>query len=484
MDTEVLYDKLIKYTSSDVYPMHMPGHKRNHDIMRGFPVGADITEIDGFDDLQQPQNVLRETSELAAKLYGSDKAFLSVNGSTACILAAIGGMTRRGDRIIMARNCHMSVHNTVAVFGLRPTYIMPCIDEETGVMRDVSPAAVEAALADNRDAKLVVITSPTYEGVVSDVAAISGAAHKHGVPLFVDSAHGAHFGFSAGFYPSAVAAGADAVAMSLHKTLPALTQCSLLHVSSGIADVEEIQRLLSVFQTSSPSYVLMASIDKCLRTLETSGEELFQAYEDNLASFYITTAHMKNLRMLWNPANDMSARFFAYDPGKLVICTGKTHLTGAALMSMLRSKYKIELEMAGLNYALAMTSVCDAADGFRRLADALIDIDSGCKLIENGELRIENEALLLPCQASIPSDALAMRGKPVSLSYAVGAVSLEYVWAYPPGIPLIVPGEVIDTETVSYITRMHRSGVSIKSTKGRLPEYVYVTKDVTEGRPS
>ena len=469
---KTLFDKLAEYTSGDVYPMHMPGHKRNGDFLRGLTAGLDISEIDGFDDLHRPRDVLRETSGLAARVYGSGRAFLLVNGSTAGVLAAIGGLTNRGDKALMARNCHMSVYNAIALFGLRPVYIMPQTDPSTGITRDVPPRAVEDALRNDRDIKLVVLTSPTYEGVVSDVTAIAEIAHTRGVPLFVDSAHGAHFGFSQGFPVGAVAAGADVTVMSLHKTLPALTQCSLLHVGGDIADADEIKRLLSVFQTSSPSYVLMASIDKCLRILDSDGDSLFREYERNLLSFYNAAAPMRNLRLLWNPANDPVAGFFAFDQGKLVIDTGKTTLTGNGLMDLVREKYNVELEMAGVRHALAMTSLCDTPEGFRRLADALLEID-GVVAARDGSFAGLPADLPMPDISAMPSEALKLKGRHIPLEDSAGFMSLEYVCARPPGVPIIVPGEIMGDETISYIAEMRRRGICLDSTTGKLPKFIY-----------
>ena len=509
----MLYDKLLSYTSRGVYPMHMPGHKRNSGFFSGLPGSIDITEIDGFDNLADAHDVLRETSLVASGLYGSDKAFLLVNGSTAGVLSAIGALAHRGGKILLARNCHMSVHNAVALFGLIPKYIMPEIDGSTGIFRDISPCDVEKALKEEPDTLLVVITSPTYEGAVSDVGEIARVSHAYGVPLFVDCAHGAHFGFSPAFPESPVSAGADAVVMSLHKTLPALTQCSLLHVSGKLADAAKIAEMVNVFQTSSPSYVLLSSIDRCLRTLSTDSAQLFQNYEKNLSLFFAEASSMKNLRLLWSPELILNSGFYAYDRGKIVVLTGSAvngggkqeaagHviindalrseragtggaaasglvLTGQALMSILRDKYSIELETAGPNYALAMTSVCDTAEGFRRFADALIDIDKNQDYFNKPDEYGSNSPAalyatrMLPRAVLTPSEALALSGKFFPLRESAGLISLEYVYAYPPGIPVVVPGEVINEAFIIHCTRITVAGVALKSTKGRFPDCIF-----------
>jgi len=341
----------------------------------GAPCDVDLTEIHGFDDLRDPSGILLETAELAAELYGSLKAFLLVNGSTVGILAAIGASTARGDRILIARDCHWSVTNAAELFGLTPVFIQPDIDGATGVACSVDPASVGAALEEDPGIRLAVVTSPSYEGVVSDIAAIAGAAHLHNVPLLVDSAHGAHLGFSPGFPDGPVHAGADIVVMSLHKTLPALTQCSLLHVCSGRANVQQIKRMLSVLQTSSPSYVLMASIDHCLRLLASDGGAHFSGYERKLERFYDDVSGLGKLAVLGRTGKP-GEKFFALDPGKIVISTKKTALSGTELMEALRDEHGIELEKACADYAIAMTSFCDTDEGFDRLAKALRAIDS------------------------------------------------------------------------------------------------------------
>lgn len=374
---KMLLEKLKNYSQGGIYPMHMPGHKRNTGLLSSvLPYDIDITEICGFDDLHDPHGVLLETAELAASLYGSDKAFMLVGGSTVGILAAIGAHTTRGDSILIAGKCHRSVLNAASLFGLTPISIVPKTDEASGVDLSIDPSDVESALNQHTGISLVVATSPSYEGIVNDINAIADAAHKRGIPLLVDSAHGAHLGFSQYFPTGAVRAGADIVVMSLHKTLPALTQCSLLHVSGKLAAPEEIARLLSVLQTSSPSYVLMASIDNCLRFLASGADRLFREYEKNLERFDKEIASLKNLFVLFRGSGKINPCIFAFDPGKLVLVTKNTAITGFELAGILRNEHKIELERACADHALAMTGVCDTSEGFNRLAKALLNVDN------------------------------------------------------------------------------------------------------------
>jgi len=368
----MLLDKLKNYSEGGVYPMHMPGHKRNASFLPGdFPFDIDITEISGFDDLKDPQGVLLDTAKLAAEIYHSKHAFLLVNGSTVGILASIGAHTKRGDTILATTGCHWSVSNSAELFELNISYITPQIDSHTGVPCSISPQVVKLALEENCDIKLVVLTSPSYEGVVSDIKAIADIVHGFGALLLVDSAHGAHLGFSEIFPQSPVTLGADIVVMSLHKTLPALTQCSLLHICTERADIEQTKKMLYILQTSSPSYVLMASIDYCLRLLKSDSKKLFAEYEKSLFDFYERVSGLKKLAVF----RKNNPNIFDFDIGKIVLVTKNTSINGMELMDILRDKYSIESEKSTSDYAIAMTSICDRTDGFVRLADALLELD-------------------------------------------------------------------------------------------------------------
>ncbi|MCL2819928.1 MAG: aminotransferase class V-fold PLP-dependent enzyme [Oscillospiraceae bacterium] len=377
----MLYDKLKEYNKSGIYPMHMPGHKRNGEFMpAGLPYDIDITEIQGFDDLHNQQGVLLEASKLAAELYGSREAFLLVNGTTVGILAAIGAHTKQGDKILAVSNCHWSTTNAAKLFGLEIVMLDCTVDSKTGVPCSVSPPAIEAALDKNPDIKMVVITSPTYEGVVCDIESIAGITHHNGAILLVDAAHGAHLGFSDFLPQSSITAGADIVVLSIHKTLPALTQCSLLHVCSQRIDVNAIKEMLYILQTSSPSYVLMASIDYCLRLIKSDSIKLFREYKQNLEQFYSDARNVKNLSLLYSlygGKENQNRDFYTLDPGKIVIITKGTAINSAGLTDILRNRFKIEIERVYDDYIIALTSICDTKEGFKRLAAALCEIDTG-----------------------------------------------------------------------------------------------------------
>ena len=470
-----LLEKLERYGKSGACPMHMPGHKRAA-LGGPLPWQLDITEIDGFDNLHGAEGILKDGMERAARLYGSDRAFYLVNGSTCGILAGVCAAVRPGETVLLPRSCHKAVYHALELRGAVPVYLSLPVDRAFGVSGSLPPRTVAEALAAHPEAKLLIVTSPTYEGVVSDVRRIVTLAHKAGVPVLVDEAHGAHLGFSLAFPSGAVTAGADIVIQSLHKTLPSLTQTALAHWNRGLVDGEELARQLAVFETSSPSYLLMGSIDRCVRTLEERGEELFAAYEKKLEAFDRAAFPWKNLRLLCHGRDSLADHpdFFAFDPGKLVVSTRGTDLTGPALMERLRREYGIELEMALGDYGLAMTSVCDTEESLGRLSEALGRIDGELKILPGGEPSLA--CPLPPRRLEIP-EARRLPGRLESLAAAAGKICGELIWAYPPGVPLLVPGEEVTAETTQILRRMAKQGVRVYGERSVPPETIWVLAD-------
>lgn len=462
IQTKDLYEKLSEYSQSDYYGFHMPGHKRNASAMGvGLPYGIDITEIDGFDDLHHADGILKEAQERAARIYGADETRFLVNGSTVGILSAILGSTEKGDRILVARHCHKSVYHAIYLNELRPVYLYPEFKEDIHLNTELSVSAVKTALMECPDIRAVVIVSPTYDGVVSDIEEIAAAVHEKGIPLIVDEAHGAHFGFHSYFPENALSKGADIVIHSVHKTLPSLTQTALLHIKGEIADRERIFRYLDMLQSSSPSYVLMASIDHCIHMLEERREELFVPYAERLANIREQLKTLSCLELLETEH---------YDRSKIVISTGKTGMTGKELSEILLSEYHLQMEMAAGTYVIAMTSVADTEEGFERLRDTLFEIDA--RLAGRTEERNFDILNRLPENEQVMSIAEALKcadeqrrvggSQHVSVQQSEGAISAEYAYLYPPGSPLIVPGERISKKAVQLIEAYMDAGFSVE----------------------
>ncbi|MGN0501911.1 MAG: aminotransferase class I/II-fold pyridoxal phosphate-dependent enzyme [Ruminococcus sp.] len=469
----MLYDKLKSYNESGIYPFHMPGHKRNDVANDGLlPYSIDLTEIDGFDNLHNACGCIREVENKAENLYCVNHAFLLVNGATGGILSSIRAMTNFGDKIIVARNCHKSVYNAIELCGLNPEYILPDYDEKYGVFTSVSPQKLELLLTKNPETKLVIITSSTYEGVVSDIKSISDICHRYGAMLFVDEAHGAHFPFSEKFPSEAVKCGADVAVVSLHKTLPSLTQTALL-ISDNSELSEKLQENLSVFETSSPSYILMSAIEKCLDFISDNKAD-FEAYTNRLLDFYNDTKSLKKLSILYNDKSFLE-NCFDYDFGKILISTARTNISGTELAKILREKYKIEMEMSYTDYLIAMTSVCDTDEGFSRLKKALFEIDNS--LTKKEKTNDKYNFSEIPERSFNSFQKNNFNSEKILLKKAQGRVSLEYIWAYPPGIPLIVPGEVITDKLINRINILIENNIQINSTKNYMPDYIYAAEN-------
>ena len=450
-----LYDKLKAYSKQDYYGFHMPGHKRNKDFMGiSLPYEIDITEIEGFDDLHHADGILKEAQERAARVFGADETHFLVNGSTVGILSAILGCTRRGERILVARHCHKSVYHAMYLNGLVPEYLYPEFDGSMHMNGEIRKEDVARALAAKPDIRAVVIVSPNYDGIVSDVRGIAEIAHSHGIPLIVDEAHGAHFGFHPAFPERANCLGADVVINSLHKTLPSLTQTALLHINGNLVNRKKVRNYLDMLQSSSPSYVFMASLDACVEFLECRREEKFESYVKNLESLRERLEKLSHLRLM---------KTEHYDCSKIVVSTAKTNMTSHELYEELLEDYHLQMEMVGGTYVLGMTSVADTEEGMCRLADALEEIDARLESEEGTEIGgnlPQQEQVFTPYEAALKEEEGQMEEIPWRESE--GRVALEYAYLYPPGSPVIVPGERISREAVELLSYYDDQNLSIE----------------------
>ena len=468
-----LYRELERYCSFGPYPFHMPGHKRSLMPVEELPYGWDVTEVKGTDDLHDAQGILLQAMERTAKLFGAQRTWYLVGGSTCGLLAGIRALASAGKKVIVARNCHKSVYHAIELGGLQPVWLMPPVLTE-GVCGSISPQSVEEAVEKHPDAACVILTSPTYEGVISDVSSIAELCHRQKIPLLVDEAHGAHLGLQQGWPDSALHLGADVVVQSVHKTLPSLTQTALLHLGKGsLADPQEVERQLDVFETSSPSYPLLTSIDGCSELIAAQGEKLFSQWKQRLDAFDLAAEKLQNLRVLGHN-QEKREHIFAFDPGKLPVCTAGTNLTGPGLAGILRRNYGIETEMSQGHICLAMTGMGDSTRAMVHLQQALLEIDSSL------ESSSDRAALTLPRpgkgEKSI-SQAVLLPGNPVPFGEALGRISGEYVWAYPPGIPMVVPGEQITEEFLVAAASLEVCGTRLHHSRCRQEGRIFLLKE-------
>lgn len=460
---DYLFDKLKETRDSGIYPYHMPGHKRQASGKLSIDLcGLDITEIDGFDNLHHPQGLLLELQQKAAALYGAEESFYLVNGSTAGILSAVSAALPHGGHILMARNCHKSAYHAAYLRKLRVSYLYPPLIDGWDVFDAVTPRQVRTALESEPETGAVLIVSPTYEGRISDIRAIAEIVHERGIPLIVDEAHGAHLGFGRGFAENSCQAGADLVIHSVHKTLPALTQAALLHVNGSLIDRGCLRRFLQIYQTSSPSYLLMASIDNALRYAEQEGGNSFQRFEKYYGKMVENLAGCRCLRIL-PPVSGKQ------DIGKLVISVKGTGLSGRELYDILRTRYSLQLEMAAESFCLAMFTVADRLEGYERMTHALLELDSELSTAATEDFRETvapsscGDLLLGMDTGSIPfAKAWDMEKLILPLNETSGHYAGEFVNLYPPGVPILVPGEHIAALLCEKIRDWVRSGLDVQ----------------------
>lgn len=474
-----LYRKLKAYNETDFYPYHMPGHKRQ--LCGDLPpeiMDIDITEIDGFDNLHAPEEIIKRLQENAAELYGAEESFYLINGSTSGILAAISAAVPRGGHILMTRGSHKSAYHAAYLRNLTVSYLYPEMMPEYDIYDAVTPEQVKKALNLDPRPDAVFLVSPTYEGRIADIQKIAELVHGMGIPLIVDEAHGAHLGFEDGFAKNSCQCGADLVIHSVHKTLPALTQSALLHVNGNRIDRARLRKFLHIYQSSSPSYVLMAGIDNALDMVKQQGETLFGQFRDNYKNMLEKLSDCRKLEFL-QPCDKQ-------DIGKLVILSGKTGLSGQQIYDILLEKYHLQLEMAASDHCLAMFTIGDSAEAYERMTDALFAIDgsgftgqrsprSGKQ--ENIQSRKESLYERQPVVRVPLAEAWDAEKEEIPLVEAAGRVAGEFVNLYPPGIPVLVPGERIEEIYCRKLAEYLEEGMNVQGIAGECEYVITVLKN-------
>lgn len=368
----------------------------------------------------------------------------------------------------MSRNCHKAAYHGVFLNRLRVEYIYPQIIEEFGIQGGLVPEDVEQVLKTDHDIQAVLVVSPTYDGIVSDVEKIVEICHGCGIPLIVDEAHGAHFRYHKGFPVSALDLGADVVIQSLHKTLPAFTQTSILHVKGNLVDRERLEHYLQIFQSSSPSYLFMAGMERCLKFMEektemTGGRSRMDQFYHRLVKLRKELGAMKRLRLLEEDSKGKNG-VYDLDISKVIISARGTGINGEELGEWLRRDYHLEMEMCAAEYVTAITTVMDTEEGLRRLRNALLEIDGKLSdRVESQDCGKKNQRYeLKPETVMSIADGWEQADKKISLEDSVGRISGEYIYLYPPGIPFVVPGEKISQEVVDLVKRYQKCGYSVQ----------------------
>lgn len=474
-----LFDALMEYVNRETIPFHVPGHKKGVGVDSQFkkfigdnPFKIDVTVFNLVDSLHHPTGPIKEAQALAADAYGADATFFSIHGTSGAIQAMIMSVVGEGDTIIVPRNVHKSVTAGIILSGAIPVYMQPELDKTLGIANGVLPETVEKTLRENPHAKAVLIINPTYYGVSTDLKSIADIVHSYDIPLIVDEAHGPHLKFSDRLPMSAMEAGADLCSQSTHKIIGAMTQGSLLHVRTKYVDIERVQAIMNLLQTTSPSYILMASLDTSRRQIALEGEELLE-YAINLAEETrerinkIPGFYCYGKELLGNPG------VFAIDPTKICITCRNLGITGFDLDMILSNKYHIQMELSDLYNVLAVGSFGDTKDNMDKLIEALTEISSEYM---NKEKRKSDFLDIpdIPKQVLIPREAFNGQKTSVPLDDSVGQVSGEFLMAYPPGIPILCPGEVITEEIVQYVNDLKKTGLYVQGTEDPKVENIKV----------
>jgi arginine decarboxylase len=464
-----IFDALKKYVEDKTVSFHVPGHKGGKGIpeFRSF-VGENVLSIDvtsgilGLDTICNPLGVIREAENLAALAFGADYAHFLVNGTTSGIQAMILSVAGPGDEIIIPRNAHRSVVGGLILSGVHPVYIKPVIDDYMGIAMGVTPESVRRALVEHPNAKAVFVINPTYYGVASDLEKIVAIAHSFGKPVIVDEAHGAHLAFHPDLPLSAMEAGADMSAASIHKLVGSMTQSSILLVKSDLIDNRRVKGALNLTQTTSPSYPLLASLDVARKQIALNGRQLLNRTIKLSEKARKQLNDIKSIYVMGHDV-DRTEGCFAYDPTKLAINVREIGLSGFETEKLLKYEYHIQMELSDLYNVLAVGTIGDNEDSMNTLIAAIKDIAqnySRKNVVKITSELPENQEMVVS-----PRFAFYNEKRVIPLEEAEGEISTEMLMAYPPGIPILCPGERITKEVIDYAKALNSEGCHLQGTE-------------------
>lgn len=457
-----IYDALERFRKMRVVPFDVPGHKRgrgNPDLVKLLGeqcVGIDVNSMKPLDNLCHPVSVIRAAEKLAAEAFGAADAFLMVGGTTSSVQSMVLTVCKRGDKIILPRNVHRSVINALVLCGAKPVYVNPEVNQRLGISLGMELSQVEQAIIDNPDAVAVLVNNPTYYGICSDLSAIVKLAHSHGMKVLADEAHGTHLYFGENLPVSAMKAGADMAAVSMHKSGGSLTQSSFLLIGPDI-NAGYARQIINLTQTTSGSYLLLSSLDISRRNLALRGKEEYarvvelaeyaRAEINQIGDYYAYSRELIN-----------GSSIYDFDVTKLSINTLDIGLAGIEVYDILRDEYDIQIEFGDFGNILAYISVGDRKQDIERLVSALAEVKRRYKRDKTGLLTQE---YIEPMVEVTPQEAFYAQKESVALKDSIGRICSEFVMCYPPGIPIIAPGERITDKIVEYIYYAKKKGCSM-----------------------
>jgi arginine decarboxylase len=469
-DRAPLFETVLNHAKNRVVSFHTPGHKNGRGIdrrLRQFTgrnlYYMDVTVFPEVDSLHDPVGPIKKAQQLMAMAYGVEHSFFLVNGSSVANMIMLMSACRPGDSVIISRNAHKSTMAGVILSGVWPIWIQPKVDQNLDILFDSSPEQIEEALRLFPEAKAVFVTSPTYNGVAADLVKIKEICRARGKILLVDEAHGPHLKFHKDLPVSAVEAGADMCGQSTHKILSALSQGSVVHLQSDLIDVARVRKVVSLLQTTSPNYLILSSLDTARRQAVLEGERILERvirYAENARK---RINQLKNVNSF--SRKDILARGYDLDVTKLTVNVTRTGLSGHEIEDILAEKYKVQVDAADLFNLIAIMGIGSDKSDVDRLVDALGDIDHKYKGgAQNWVLQIPE---LTTEMVMNPRDVfLQQKSKRVPLSKAVGQISAQTLTPYPPGIPVLIPGERITKEIVNYLADLSDKDIRVVGQEG------------------
>ncbi len=478
-----LFTGLVEHSKKNPTQFHIPGHKKGagidpefRDFIGDNALSIDLINIGPLDDLHQPKGIIKQAQDLAADAFGADHTFFSVQGTSGAIMTMVMAVCGPGDKIIVPRNVHKSVMSAIVFSGAVPIFIHPEIDNTLGISHGITTDSVKKALEQHPDAKGLLVINPTYFGVAADLKRIVDIAHSYEVPVLVDEAHGVHIHFHDGLPLSAMQAGADMAATSVHKLGGSMTQSSILNVREGLVSANRVQTILSMLTTTSTSYLLLASLDVARRRLVTEG---FNLIEKTIQLANYTREKINEIEKLKCIGREIlgSKATFDFDPTKLIISVKDLGITGSDAEVWLREKYNIEVEMSDLYNILCIVTPGDTKKEADLLIAALANLSE--EVSHLSESRIVPEVLLpdIPVLALSPRDAFYSETEVVPFEASAGRVIAEFIMVYPPGIPIFIPGEIITEENLTYIQTNIEAGLPVQGPEDYDLKYLRVIKE-------
>ncbi|CFY01132.1 Pyridoxal phosphate-dependent transferase [Syntrophomonas zehnderi OL-4] len=472
-----IYEALNQYAQANNLRLHMPGHIGGQamPVEWGGLACLDLTEVAGMDDLHLPQGIIEKSRRLLAQAAGARESFFLVNGASCGVQAMLMSMAGDGEQIIIPRNAHRSFYAGMVLSGAWPVYLPGEIHAELGEILSVSCAEVQKALAQNPASQALFITSPSYYGTCSDISTIVQVAADYGKQVLVDEAHGGHFPFHSGYPPTALSQGAVAAVNGLHKTWPVLNPGAALHIGRGFFERERLYQAVSLLTTTSPSYPLLASIETARLFMEEQGYEYLEKARSLAVEYRIKINRIKGVHCYGEELID-NRNIIGLDPLKIIISTRQLSLSGYQLSRILREKYRIQLELESQHMVVAMFSLLHQREDWERLYIALEEIAS--VYAGNGKKLSRHETLPGTKTILSPRQAFLAAKEDVSLEDSLGRIAGEMIAVYPPGIPCLVPGELISPEILEYLQYLKNSPVRIQGVQDARLEKIKVVTQV------